>query len=677
MSFLNPLLWFGLLALAAPIWLHLRRRRERNLVRFSAVCFLDESPKARRSPLRLRDWGLLALRALALLLIVGAFAWPFWKKASAVPIQESRVYILDNSLSHQARDGFDQARERILRDMERAGAQVQIAVMELNATPRVVSGFGDDRGTAREKVRALRPSFSRGSYLAAFRQANQLLEHSLGERRRIVLLGDSQANQWSEAADSPPFLHAADVELPKVDPASLPNLGLAEPRLQRVFAGDKSVVSFTAKLSHSGPAETAAVTLRANRQTVFRRVIELAGQPETILLRAQWEADATNWVRGEAIVEAEPDVLAGDNRAFYALAPLTEGKVDLLAQSPYLRLALSREVMRGQWKTRLLEPNRLGAELAARLEADVLCLESSFLQSSEARQLVTRFLNAGKGVFLLIDKTTPTALGFLRELGFEAEPGPVRGSGRPEKFQFVFSEHPIFRPFLSPDFGNLLDIEVHQHAGLRAKGGMPLVISDTGNGLFFQGPQSPGKLLVMAFGLNREQTSWPVHPTFIPFLDLALRAARAEDAVPNLFEPGEVATLRLSPSEEVREATLSHEGQVVNRFASDQGQLRFRVPDQPGLYQLTYDDRSKVERVLAVNTSAKESQLTYVPALSLPDTWRLKEDAGSRERRVRATLAQARLSIALQQRVWWWMLLGGLLVAMAETTLAERRREGA
>jgi len=41
------------------------------------------------------------------------------------------------------------------------------------------------------------------------------------------------------------------------------------------------------------------------------------------------------------------------------------GKVALLAQSPYLRLALSPEIMRGQWATRLLEPAALSAELAA------------------------------------------------------------------------------------------------------------------------------------------------------------------------------------------------------------------------------------------------------------------------------------------------------------------------
>ena len=77
MSFLYPLAWLGALAVAVPIWLHLRRREESRLVQFSAMRFLDDQPQARRRPLWPRDWPLLLLRLLALLLLVAAFTWPY------------------------------------------------------------------------------------------------------------------------------------------------------------------------------------------------------------------------------------------------------------------------------------------------------------------------------------------------------------------------------------------------------------------------------------------------------------------------------------------------------------------------------------------------------------------------------------------------------------------------
>src|SRR5260221_19676 len=355
-SFLNPWLWLGALALGAPIWLHLRRKRESNVVQFSTLRFLEDQAQPKQSPLRLRYILLFALRALALLLIVAAFAWPYLRGADAAPIKESRVYILDNTLSHQANNGFGRDRDRIVKEVGEAGANMQIAVVELTSNPRVVVGFGEDRGAALQTLKKLEASFQRGSYLAAFRQANSLLADSLGAQRRIVFLGDNQDNQWHENVNTPPFLRDAQIDLPKTATPRLPNLSLSEARAQRIFLGDKSLITFTVKLRHQGEAKTANVVLRANDQVILNRAVELEKQPETIMLQAQWEADPGSWLRGEAVVDGTPDALAADNRVFFSLGPVVEGKVALLAQSSYLRLALSPEVIRGPWGLRASEP---------------------------------------------------------------------------------------------------------------------------------------------------------------------------------------------------------------------------------------------------------------------------------------------------------------------------------
>src|SRR2546425_4629274 len=546
-SFLNPWFWLGALAVAAPVWLHLRRKKQTNLVQFSALRFLDDQPEPRRSPLRLRHLALLALRVLALLCVLAAFAWPYLRGADTVPIKESRVYVLDNTLSHQARDGFIRDRDRILTELGKTGSGIQFAVIELTSTPRVVVSFGDDRQIARQKLQTLQPSFQRGSYLAAFRQAGSLLANSLGQQKRIVFLGDNQQNQWNENISTPPFLRNILIDLPRTAAPMLPNLSLSEPRVQRIFLGDKSLVNFTVKLSHIGEAKNANVILRANGQVIFNRSVDLYQQPQTILLQAQWEVEPAAWLRGEVAVEGAPDALAADNHAYFSLAPVVEGKVALLAQSPYLRLALSPEIMRGQWATRLLEPAALSTELAADQDADVLCLESNYLQSGDARKLLWRYLTNGRGVVLLVNRLTPAITGCLRELGFEVEGtvDAVRTQGRAEKFQFVAANHPIFHPFLSPDYGNLMEIKVSKYVRFKSAQALPLIFSEKGAGLFFQGTKGPGRLFVAAFGLDREHTSWPVHQSFIPFLDLLLQAARAEDPTPNTFEPGEVAMIQV------------------------------------------------------------------------------------------------------------------------------------
>jgi len=256
------------------------------------------------------------------MLLIAAFAWPFLRDANTLPIKESRVYILDNTLSHQANDGFSRDRARLLSDISKTPVNVQIAVVELAASPRTLVAFGDSRETARERLTDLQASFQRGSYLAAFRQANSLLANSLGAQKHIVLLGDNQENQWNENVSTPPFLRNVEVDLPKAATPLLPNLSVSEPRVQRVFLGDKSLVNFTAKLGHIGDIKAANIILRANGQTVFNRAVDLDKQPGSIMLQAQWETDPTQWLRGEISVEGTPDSLAADNRVFYSLAPV-------------------------------------------------------------------------------------------------------------------------------------------------------------------------------------------------------------------------------------------------------------------------------------------------------------------------------------------------------------------
>jgi Aerotolerance regulator N-terminal/von Willebrand factor type A domain len=674
-SFLNPWFWLGALAVAAPIWLHLRRKRETNLVEFTALRFLDDQPEPRRSPLRLRDVLLFALRVLALLLLVAAFAWPYLRGANTAPVKESRVYILDNTLSHQANGGFAHDRDRVLSEVSKGPSDIQMAVIELTSAPRVVVSFGENRETAMQKLKDLEPSYQRGSYLPAFRQANSLLGNSLGEQKRIILLGDNQENQWTENVSSPPFLRNVQIELPQTTALALPSLSLSEPRVQRIFLGDKSLVNFTVKLRHAGEAKTANIVLRANEQVIFNRAVELEKQPESILLQAQWEADPAAWLRGDVTVEGTPDALAGDNRVFFSLAPVIEGKVALLAQSQYLRLALSPDVMRGQWATRVLEPTKLAAELAGNEEADVLVVESNYLQSGDARKLLWRYVTNGRGVVLLVNRVTPSISGFLRELGFEAEGTVSTEKGGAEKFQFVYSNHPIFHPFLSPDYGNLMDVKVSKYVQLKGDQAMPLIFSEKGAALFFQGTKFTGKLFVAAFGLDREHTSWPVDQTFVPFLDLTLQTARAEDPTPTTFEPGEISKIQLPVGSTVREAVLRDERRVLSRAPVEQGRTQVRMPEKPGVYALTYDDGTQVEKMFSVNPSPKESQLAYVDAPEALKAWRVNLPPGTGDAAAAAARGRLSLSGILQQQWWWWMVMGGLAALMLEMALADIKRE--
>jgi hypothetical protein len=680
LAFLNPWFWLGAAALAIPLWLHLRRKRETRLLRFSALRFLEDQPPPRRGPVRLRDRLLFALRALVVLLVLAGFAWPYRRGAETAPARESRVYVLDNTLSRQAGRGFIRDRDRIIRELASAEAGLRVAVVELTSTPRTVVSFDDDRETALEKVKELKPSFQRGSYLGAFRQANALLSRTASDARRIVFLGDQQANQWTENTASPPFLHDVRVDCSKPPGPRLDNVALVEPRVRRTFMGDSSGVNLTATIAHVGAAVSANVVVRANGRIVHHRTVELKGQPEVVQIQTQWESDPGVWVRGSAGIEAGPDALPGDNTVYFALPPVTEGRIALLTQSPYVRMALSREVMRGRWGARILEPSRLDREIVADADADALCLESRYLQSGHARQLVQRYLSGGRGVLLLVDQVTPAARGFLTELGFEVDGGVDHFAGGEEGFQFVAYDHPILQPFRSADFGDLAEVRMSRYARLSSRQATPLLFSERGAPLLFESSRTAGKLYVAAFGLDREHTSWPIHTTFIPFLDLAFQAMRGNDTVPTACEPGQVVVVSFPPEASGGEAVLKDHERVVAAATIQNGKARLVIPDAPGIYTLARPGRSFGERLMAVNPSPKESQLVYTESPEPLGTWQIGL-AGHGARGALTSDPGVRnpvlMPVILRQQWWWWMLLAGLIAILVEMILAGAGKEAA
>ena len=77
MSFLAPLFFAGLAALALPVLIHLVQRERKNVVVFPSLMFLKRIPYQSVRRRRIQNWSLLAMRLAALALIIAAFARPF------------------------------------------------------------------------------------------------------------------------------------------------------------------------------------------------------------------------------------------------------------------------------------------------------------------------------------------------------------------------------------------------------------------------------------------------------------------------------------------------------------------------------------------------------------------------------------------------------------------------
>src|SRR5881394_1371838 len=121
MSFLNPYLLFGSLALAIPVLIHLVRREKSEIVPFSSLMFLLKVPKRSIRQQKMKNLLLMALRLLILALLVGAFARPYLTQPAKSAVngnsRRGTVLMLDTSYSMRYGNNFDklktEAKKRI------------------------------------------------------------------------------------------------------------------------------------------------------------------------------------------------------------------------------------------------------------------------------------------------------------------------------------------------------------------------------------------------------------------------------------------------------------------------------------------------------------------------------------------------------------------------------------
>src|SRR5918993_2544078 len=142
MSFLTPLFFLGVAALAAPILVHLVRRTRARRVQFPALIFVRQVPQRTIRRRTLQNVLLLLLRCLAILLIVIAFARPFFTSgtsAKATSAAGATVILIDNSLSMRRDNLFTEAQRRAATAIDEAANDEQIALLSFDKRYAVIN----------------------------------------------------------------------------------------------------------------------------------------------------------------------------------------------------------------------------------------------------------------------------------------------------------------------------------------------------------------------------------------------------------------------------------------------------------------------------------------------------------------------------------------------------------
>lgn len=204
MTFLNPLILFGLAAISVPILIHLLNLSKVRKIEFSTLRFLKELQKSKMRRIKLRQLILLALRILAIAFLVLGFADPVLKGSGGTYSGASgAVIILDNSFSMSADGGrvFSNAKESVrsvLNSLEGNREIYFVRNSEIgNSSAELLSLTANE---AVEKLERSEVSFKPFNFNEALITAAKLFENSSGSAGDLFIITDNQSVNYSGSA---------------------------------------------------------------------------------------------------------------------------------------------------------------------------------------------------------------------------------------------------------------------------------------------------------------------------------------------------------------------------------------------------------------------------------------------------------------------------------------------
>ncbi len=182
MSFLAPLFFLGLAALAVPVLIHLTQRERKTVVEFPSLMFLKKIPYESVKKRRIRDWLLLALRLAALALIVFAFSRPFvrgTRLAAAPGGARDVVVLLDRSYSMGFGDTWARAQQAAAQAIADVTPADRVSVVLFADAAEVALRSTPDRTRAVAAINAAAPGPGATKFGPAIKLAGSMLAESL------------------------------------------------------------------------------------------------------------------------------------------------------------------------------------------------------------------------------------------------------------------------------------------------------------------------------------------------------------------------------------------------------------------------------------------------------------------------------------------------------------------
>lgn len=635
MTFLNPLLLFGMAAVAAPIIIHLFMNRRVKPVVWAAMRFLLVSVQKNQKRMNLEDLILLALRCLLLILLALALARPMFRGAGSMVAGkgggETAAIVIDNSYSMAVNDGsttrFDQARQAAEQVLDSLQAGSSVAVFLFSDVVRgLIPEPTYDLNLAHKIVHDATLSNRTTNVTGALRQTLEMLSHHTSASQRIYLITDGQANGWKQFDDIGKMLHnpAVKTRIVLVGSPEDHNLSVSDLQLGSSFASVGEAAQFEVEVTNFGLSEAKDVAVRLavdDEAPSDEGVIDIIppGGAKRLALYTKFNTAGSH----TATAQINADHLLVDDQRTIALRANDDVRVLLVSGDTgngdpvsdatfYLRNALTpvpaSERDKYVVKTKTISPGEIESTKLGDYEAVVLADVPGI--SAVAMDALAAYLNRGGGLVIFPGpKTDPSFFNENLSKKFDFLPatfGALRG--KPDQHGAFFTlqekgyEHRIVSIWNDPAAGTLgtahfyCAYELKPETGHTAKAGEPRVVVKYADGTpaVMERTWGRGRVILFSSTANSAWNDLPLHPVYLPLMDRMLgsildrQEAQFNITVGSPFElvcdadwVGKDALVR-QPGEKDDSGSLRRI-EMVNELPF----LRFDITDLAGPYEAT------------------------------------------------------------------------------------------
>lgn len=627
MNFLNPFFLFGLIAVAVPIVIHLINLRRPKKVTFSTLSFFNELRKSTIRRIRIKQYLLMALRALALLMLALALARPFLPPTLTGSTSSSEpkagAILVDNSIS-MSRIGsqgplIDQAKEVANRIIQNANSDDKFLILTTNESNGGNTVFTTG-SRALEIINEISTQNTAHYTKEKLISAHEQLQDAPQSQAVIYVISDGQESQLSDVEDiqlrggERSNAKSVSLQLINLEEANQQNLAVSSVRLNSQMLSRGSPITLAVEVENVGQAAA------ANQFVSLEVGGELSGQYEVSLepgetreFLFQVVPEQVGDLVGRIIVEGD-EVDYDNTRHFVVRIPMvrsillvnneTEESSFVSYLSPALEAAQQTNAQVSFEEKRTAEVDQSQWQ-----QYDAIVLDGLEEIPEYWFQDLQRYVQNGKGILFLPseqgDIENYNRLFSLFNAGqFDNVVGEYASFKPVVKMGEIEEGHPVLDELFNRQEDEAINVELpslffYYHYRQPANSGT-LNILEAANGDPILNEQNFGEgvFLVSAIGADPGWSNFPVNPLFAPlYYRSTLYASSSENGGLKQHQLGE---------EFVWEGT-SQQADVTLQI--NETEIKPDVKQQPEGIRITYEGREWQPGILTINTDGENHKI--------------------------------------------------------------------